>query len=30
MVTFLKELNFWTFDSDVNIKETDFGAFRYS
>ncbi|XP_008214857.1 WD repeat-containing and planar cell polarity effector protein fritz isoform X1 [Nasonia vitripennis] len=29
MFVLLGELNFWTFDNDVNIKETDFGAFCY-
>ncbi|XP_014218415.1 WD repeat-containing and planar cell polarity effector protein fritz [Copidosoma floridanum] len=26
---FVGELNFWTFDNDVEIKDTDFGAFSY-
>ncbi|XP_058803143.1 WD repeat-containing and planar cell polarity effector protein fritz [Phymastichus coffea] len=29
MFVLLGELNFWTFDNDVSIKETDFGAFSY-
>uniref|UniRef100_A0ABD2WPH6 WD repeat-containing and planar cell polarity effector protein fritz n=1 Tax=Trichogramma kaykai TaxID=54128 RepID=A0ABD2WPH6_9HYME len=29
MFVLLGELNFWTFDSDVDVKDTDFGAFSY-
>lgn len=29
MFTLLGEVNLWTFDDNINIKSTDFGAFRY-
>nr|XP_034181788.1 WD repeat-containing and planar cell polarity effector protein fritz isoform X2 [Osmia lignaria] len=29
MFTLLGEVNLWTFDDNINIKNTDFGAFRY-
>ncbi|KAJ8673486.1 hypothetical protein QAD02_004748 [Eretmocerus hayati] len=29
MFIILGELNFWTFDNDVDLEETDFGAFSY-
>lgn len=29
MFTLMGELNLWTFDDNVNIKDTDFGAFKY-
>ncbi|KAK2580498.1 hypothetical protein KPH14_006235 [Odynerus spinipes] len=29
MLTLLGELNLWTFDDNINIKNTDHGAFRY-
>ncbi|KAI4494006.1 hypothetical protein M0802_009382 [Mischocyttarus mexicanus] len=28
-ITLLGELNLWTFDDNINIKNTDHGAFRY-
>ncbi|XP_076682069.1 WD repeat-containing and planar cell polarity effector protein fritz isoform X2 [Andrena cerasifolii] len=29
MFTLLGEVNLWSFDDNINIKSTDFGAFRY-
>ncbi|KAG7204560.1 hypothetical protein KM043_004984 [Ampulex compressa] len=29
MFTLVGEVNLWTFDDNINIKDTDFGAFRY-
>ncbi|XP_066591947.1 WD repeat-containing and planar cell polarity effector protein fritz [Prorops nasuta] len=30
MFTFIHEVNLWTFDDNINLKDTDFGAVRYN